>query len=67
MAGGAYFKAKKGAMLLASKQRCRSAGVVVEMEGGPRRPDEQTQTSRRPQALRASSIRVRVSCSLEME
>jgi hypothetical protein len=40
---------------------------VVAMVGGPRRPEEHTQTSRRPQALRASSMRVRVSDSEEME
>jgi hypothetical protein len=37
------------------------------MLGGPRRPDEQTQTSRRPQVFRASSMRDRVSDSEEME
>jgi hypothetical protein len=67
IAGGAYFNAKKGAIEFASKHFCRSAGVVASMDGGPRRPDEQTQTSRRPQALRASSMSVRVSCSEEME
>lgn len=67
MACGAYFKAKKGAMEFASKHFCRSEGVVASMVGGPRRPEEQTQTSRRPQVLRASSIRVRVSDSEEME
>jgi hypothetical protein len=46
MAGGPYFSAKKGDMLLASKHFCRSAGVVASMDGGPRRPEEQTQTSR---------------------
>lgn len=45
MAGGAYLSAKKGAMLFVSKQRCRSAGPVCAMEGGPRMPDEVTHTS----------------------
>jgi hypothetical protein len=34
------------------------------MKVGPR-PDEQTQTSRQPQVLRASSMRVSVSCPKE--
>lgn len=63
MAGGAYLSAKKGARLFVSKHFCRSAGVVASMDGGPKRPEEQTQTSRRPQVLRTSSMRVRVSCS----
>ena len=42
MAGGAYLRAKKGAILLASKSLYRSAGVVAEMEDGPRRPEEVT-------------------------
>ena len=50
-------------MLFASKHSCRSLGVVALREGGPRRPEEQTQTSRRPNELRISSIRVRVSGS----
>ena len=53
-------------MLFASKHFCRSAGVVVVMEGGPSNPEEQTQTSRRPKELRTSSIRESVSCSLAM-
>ena len=48
MAGGAYLSAKNGAKLLASKHFCRSAGVVMSIEGGPSRPDEQIHTSRRP-------------------
>jgi hypothetical protein len=50
-------------MLFASKHFCRSDGVVASMDGGPRRPDEHTQTSRRPKELRISSIKVRVSAS----
>ena len=46
MAGGPYFNAKNGDMLLASKHFCRSAGVVASMDGGPSRPEEHTQTSR---------------------
>jgi hypothetical protein len=64
MAGGAYLRAKKGAMLFTSKHFCKSAGVVASRLEGPRRPEEQTQTSRRPQELRTSSIRPRVSSSL---
>lgn len=51
-------------MLFASKHFWRSVGVVASIEEGPRRPEEQTQTSRRPQELRTSSIRPRVSSSL---
>lgn len=64
IAGGAYLRAKNGAMLLASKHFCRSAGVVASREGGPRSPDEQTQTSSLPKELRTSSISPRVSSSL---
>ena len=67
MAGGAYLRAKKGAMELASKHCWRSAGVVASMLGGPSSPEEQTQTSSLPHAFSASSMRVRVSCSEEME
>ena len=63
MAAGAYFNAKKGARLFASKQFWRSEGVVMSIEGGPSRPELQTQTSSLPQELRMSSIRVRVACS----
>ena len=63
MAGGAYFSAKNGAMLFASKHFCRSEGVVASTDGGPRRPELHTQTSRRPKEFRISSIRVRVSAS----
>ena len=66
MAGGAYFKAKKGAMLFASKHFLRSAGVVTSIDRGPSKPEEQTHTSRRPQALSTSSIKVSVSSSLAM-
>lgn len=37
--------------------------MVASSEGGPRRPEEQTQTSSLPQELRTSSIRARVSSS----
>lgn len=37
--------------------------LVASIDGGPRRPDEHTHTSRRPNALRASSIRASVSSS----
>jgi len=67
MAGGAYLSAKNGARLFASKHFCKSAGVVASIDGGPRRPEEVTQTSKRPQALSTSSIRVRVACSSERE
>jgi hypothetical protein len=50
-------------MLFASKHFCRSDGVVASREGGPRRPELQTQTSRRPNELRISSIKVSVSGS----
>jgi hypothetical protein len=50
-------------MLFASKHFCRSAGVVASREGGPRRPELQTQTSNRPKEFRISSMRVRVSGS----
>jgi hypothetical protein len=50
-------------MLFASKHFCRSVGVVASSEGGPKRPEEQIQTSNRPQELRMSSIRLRVSSS----
>jgi hypothetical protein len=63
IAGGAYFSAKNGAMLFASKHFCRSAGVVASSDGGPKRPDEQTQASRRPQVFSTSSISPRVSSS----
>jgi len=46
IAGGAYFKAKKGAMELASKHLYRSLGLVSEIEGGPSKPELVTQTSR---------------------
>lgn len=42
MAGGAYFKAKKGAILFASNSLYRSAGVVSDIEGGPSRPEDVT-------------------------
>jgi hypothetical protein len=63
MAGGAYFNAKKGAIELASKHFCRSAGVVASSEGGPRRPEEHTQTSNLPQEFKTSSMRPRTSSS----
>lgn len=63
MAAGAYFNAKKGARLLASKHFWRSEGVVISIEGGPRSPELLTQTSSLPQELRTSSIRVKVACS----
>lgn len=66
MAGGAYLSAKKGAMLLASKHFCRSAGVVASIEDGPSRPAEETHTSRRPKEFRTSSMSCNVSCSLEI-
>lgn len=66
MAGGAYLSAKKGAIEWVSKQRCKSSGVVSWIEGGPSKPEEQTQISRRPKALRTSSMRVTVSSSLAM-
>ena len=66
MAGGAYLSAKKGAMLLASKHFCRSAGVVASIEGGPSRPADETHTSRRPKEFSTSSMSCNVSCSLEM-
>lgn len=37
------------------------------MDGGPRRPEEETQTSRRPQVFRMSSMRARVESSEEWE
>lgn len=51
-------------MELASKRDCRSEGVVCEREGGPRSPEEQIQTSRRPKEERISSIRESVEGSL---
>jgi len=63
IAGGAYFSAKNGAIEFASKHFCRSAGVVASSEGGPSKPEEQTQTSSLPQEFRTSSIRPRVSSS----
>ena len=60
------FCAKKGARECASKHFWRSSAVVSWMEGGPRRLEEHTQMSRRPKALRTSSIRERVSSSLAM-
>lgn len=44
-AAGAYLRARKGAIEFASKHFWRSAGDVSAIEGGPRRPDEVTQTS----------------------
>ena len=67
MAGGAYLSAKNGAMLFASKHFWRSVGVVLSIEGGPSKPELQTQTSMRPKAFSASSMRVSVSCSDEIE
>ena len=67
MAGGAYLSAKKGAYVFASKHFCKSAGVVLVMDGGPRSPELQIQTSRRPQVFRMSSMRVRVESSAEGE
>ena len=67
IAGGAYFSAKNGAREFASKHFWRSAGVVLSIDGGPRRPEEHTQTSRRPNAFKASSMRVNVSCSEDIE
>lgn len=66
IACGAYLRAKNGARLLASKHLWRSCGVVASIEAGPSKPLEQTQTSILPYALSASSIRTRVSCSLEI-
>lgn len=66
IAGGAYFIAQNGAMLFASKHLYKSAGVVASILGGPSKPAEQTHTSRRPKALRVSSIKARVSCSEAM-
>lgn len=66
MAGGAYLSAKNGAIECASKHLWRSSGVVSWIEGGPRRPEEQTQMSRRPKAFRTSSMSTTVSSSLAM-
>ena len=63
MAAGAYFNAKKGARLFASKHFCRSEGVVMSIDGGPSSPELLTQTSSLPHEFRMSSIRVRVACS----
>ena len=63
MAAGAYFNAKKGARLFASKHFWRSEGVVMSIDGGPSSPELLTQTSSRPHEFRTSSIRVRVACS----
>lgn len=63
IAAGAYFKAKKGARLLASKHFWRSEGVVISIEGGPRSPELLTQTSSLPHEFRTSSMRVKVACS----
>jgi hypothetical protein len=60
MAAGAYFNAKKGAMVFASRHFCKSAGVVWDRVEGPTREDEQTKMSRRPKVLRTSSMSVRV-------
>ena len=38
---------------------------MASMEAGPSRPEQQTQTSRRPVELSTSSMRESVSCSLE--
>jgi hypothetical protein len=64
IAGGAYFSAKKGAMLFASKHLCRSPGVVASRLEGPSKPEEQTQTSSLPQTFKTSSMRPSVSSSL---
>lgn len=63
MAAGAYLRAKKAGMAFDSKAARRSAGPVFVMEGEPRRPVEEVQTSRRPQVLRTSSMRARVASS----
>lgn len=41
--------------------------MVLVIEAGPSRPELQTQTSRRPQVFRMSSIRERVESSAEGE
>jgi hypothetical protein len=49
IAAGAYLRAKKAGMALLENAEIRSFGVVVVMEGGPRREVEEVHMSRRPQ------------------
>lgn len=64
MAAGAHFNAQKAGSAFVKNVLRRSAVDVEVMEGGPRRPGERTQMSRRPKALRHSSMRVRVASSV---
>lgn len=62
--------AKKGTMLLASNVLYKSAGVVEVMLGGPRRPEDVTQTSRLNDWLSAGvsrTVKVKVKRGLEVK
>lgn len=63
MAGGAYLRAKNGAMALASKHLRKSLGAVVSKVGGPSSPHEDTHTSSLPHVFSTSSMSVSVSSS----
>jgi hypothetical protein len=63
IAAGAYLSAKKAGVAFVSNAEVKSAGDVDVIEGGPKSPVDEVQTSRRPQALRTSSIRVSVASS----